>query len=306
MSTPQHIDLSAARIGVLLNTSSGSCDVGAEAAMVDMLAQAGLKPATVSCGASDHVPAALEEAARERLDVLIVLGGDGTIRAAAEACGGKGVILVPLPGGTMNMLPKAIYGAVDWRTALAAVLANPTTRPVHGGRIGDNHFFVAAILGSPTLFARAREAARQGNLAGSIALGMEAWQHAFKGDLRYRFGDKSGATEALSVLCPLTSRALGDGDHMLECALINTPGALEVFGLGLRAAFQDWRADPNIETARVRRVEVESDQPIPAIVDGEIIELGRSATVEFVEAGFLALAPRPEDADGAPPAGSDA
>jgi len=29
----------------------------------------------------------------------------------------------------------------------------------------------------------------------------------------------------------------------------------------------------------------------PAIVDGEIIELARSATVEFVEAGFLALAP---------------
>ena len=50
------------------------------------------------------------EAAGQKLEVLIVLGGDGTIRTAAEACSEEGPYLIPLPGGTMNMLPRALYG----------------------------------------------------------------------------------------------------------------------------------------------------------------------------------------------------
>ena len=27
-------------------------------------------------------------------------------------------MIAPLPGGTMNMLPKALYGTADWKLAL--------------------------------------------------------------------------------------------------------------------------------------------------------------------------------------------
>ena len=58
------------------------------------------------------------EAAGQKLEVLIVLGGDGTIRTAAEVCAEKGPYLIPLPGGTMNMLSRALYGDVAWEESL--------------------------------------------------------------------------------------------------------------------------------------------------------------------------------------------
>ena len=93
------------------------------------------------------------EAAGQKLEVLIVLGGDGTIRTAAEACAEKGSYLIPLPGGTMNMLPRALYGNVPWEEALEKTLTAPSIKVLSGGRIADKQFFIAAIVGAPALWA---------------------------------------------------------------------------------------------------------------------------------------------------------
>ena len=60
--------------------------------------------------------------------MLVVLGGDGTIRTAAEACTGTDTYLLPLPGGTLNMLPRALYGDVSWHDALRTTLPAPVTK----------------------------------------------------------------------------------------------------------------------------------------------------------------------------------
>ena len=77
-------DLRSMRIGAVLNTASGSCDIEAEHEMQALLKDAGLEAQKIWCGGADQVADALREASSHELDVLIVLGGDGTIRAAAE------------------------------------------------------------------------------------------------------------------------------------------------------------------------------------------------------------------------------
>ena len=47
-----------------------------------------------------------------------------------------------------------------------------------------------------------------------------------------------------------------------------------------------------IRSADVRHVEVRSDEPIPAVLDGETVDLGKVAIVDFVQAAFNALVPR--------------
>lgn len=284
-------DLRSLRIGALLNTSSGSCDVGAEQELEALLRDEGLHLAKAWCGAGDTVAGALEEANGHELDVLIVLGGDGTIRSAAETCSANGPFLVPLPGGTMNMLPKALYGDRTWQEALAVTVRSPAVQPVNGGRIGAHQFFVAAILGNPSLFAEAREAVREGELGKAVGQGVEALRKSFSNALRYRFGEAAGEAEAVSVLCPLTSRALRDDETALEAAVLTPHGAVDAFKLAMRTLFSEWRNDPNVTTAKVRRVAVGSDESIPAILDGETLELGTSATVEFVPTAFKALVP---------------
>mgnify|MGYP002133071793 CR=1 FL=1 len=85
-----------------------------------------------------------------------VIAGDGTARAGAEMAGPKGPLVAPLPGGTMNMLPNALYGGRDWKTAMADILSDGVERNISGGEIDGRAFYVAAILGSPALWAEAR------------------------------------------------------------------------------------------------------------------------------------------------------
>jgi diacylglycerol kinase family enzyme len=144
------------RLVAVLNTASGSVTARAEQDVRAIFDQAGLGHAEVVCAAPTALEATLDDAVA-RADVLVVLGGDGTIRTAAEKSGEARNMLIPLPGGTMNMLPRALYGARDWRQALRDTLAAPEVHCVSGGRAGDHAFFVAALVGAPTLWADARE-----------------------------------------------------------------------------------------------------------------------------------------------------
>jgi len=284
-------DLSKLKIGALLNTSSGSCDPACEQQMIDQIEAAGRQVHKIWCGGGEMVGEALEQASASGIDVLIVLGGDGTIRSAAETCDAEGPYLIPLPGGTMNMLPKALYGDLDWPQALAKTLAAPEVQPVNGGRIGDFRFYCAAIFGDPSRWAEAREAAREGDLAKAAEQGLEALNKAFGRGVSYEFGDASGDAEAVCVICPLASRVLDDEDTALEAVVIDPQGPLDVLKLAARALASDWRDDPNVQTARVRKVVIRSDSPIPAILDGETVELPAEVTVQFVRTAFRALAP---------------
>ncbi|GAA2175619.1 hypothetical protein GCM10009846_26210 [Agrococcus versicolor] len=73
-------------------------------------------------GAADAGAAAAREAAAQHPDVILVAGGDGTVRAVAEAMHASGIPLALLPSGTGNLLarnlrlsltdlPRAVRGA---------------------------------------------------------------------------------------------------------------------------------------------------------------------------------------------------
>ncbi len=103
--------------------------------------------------------------------MLLVLAGDGTAGTIASRAGPDGPLVAPLPGGTMNMLPKALYGTGDWQAALRTALSEGAPQYVAGGEVQGHVFYCAAILGSPALWAPAREAVREGRFA-------QAWTYA--------------------------------------------------------------------------------------------------------------------------------
>jgi diacylglycerol kinase family enzyme len=82
--------------------------------------------------------------------------------------------LIPLPGGTMNMLPRALYGDLSWEDVLKNTLAAPSTKVLSGGRVANKRFFIAAIVGAPALWTQPRESMREGNIADAIKKGSVA------------------------------------------------------------------------------------------------------------------------------------
>jgi diacylglycerol kinase family enzyme len=289
---PNDIRLQELKVGVIINTSSGSYDSESEQKMLSVLMGAGVVEPKVWCGEAKEIERFFAEAAGQKREVLIVLGGDGTIRTAAEACAEKGSYLIPLAGGTMNMLPRALYGNVSWEEALKKTLTAPSTKVLSGGQVANKRFFIAAIVGAPALWTQPRESMREGNIADAIKKGSVAFRRMFETKVQYLIsGGAKGETEAVALICPLISEEMADSEQALEAAIIDVESAVEVIGLATTAAFGKWRDDRNILLTKTKRVNVQSSKEIPATLDGEKVNLGRSAEIDFVSRALTVLVP---------------
>jgi len=289
---PNDIRLSDSKVGAVINTSSGGGDSEPDQKMFRILARAGIAEPKVWCGEAKEMERFFAETAGQKLEVLVVLGGDGTIRTAAEACAEKGSYLIPLPGGTMNMLARALYGNVSWEEALKKTLTAPSTKVLSGGRVANKQFFIAAIVGAPVLWTQPRESMREGNIADAIKKGSVAFRRMFKTKVQYLIADGAkGETEAVALICPLVSEEMSDSEQALEAAIIDVESASEMIGLATLAAFGKWRDDRNILLTKTKRVNVQSTKEIPATLDGEKVNLGRSAEIDFVSRALTVLVP---------------
>lgn len=277
------------RVEIIANIASGSVGADAPAVAEKILAEHGVA-GTVHAPGDGELDACLRKVIDSAPDAVFIVAGDGTARAAAEISGPDGPPIAPLPGGTMNMLPRAFYGERSWPEAMAACLAEGTPRMVSGGEVGGHLFFVAAILGSPALWADAREAARAGQLRQTVARAHRAFRRAFSGRLRFTLdGRPKQKSEALTLMCPLVSSALDENERALEAAALDPSNAMEVFRLGVSALTGDWRDDPSVSVERCRIGRVWAGGRIPAILDGEPMRLEPEVQIRFRPKAFRAV-----------------
>jgi diacylglycerol kinase family enzyme len=282
-------------VEVVANVASGSVGKTAPAEIEKILSDHGLSPHVWAPEPGDLVTC-LKAAVDANPDLLIVLAGDGTARAAAELAGPDGPLIAPLPGGTMNMLPHAIYGQRPWQAALTIALEQGYEQPIGGGAVDGHTFLVAAILGSPALWAPAREAARFGKPRLAWLRARRAFRRAFSGRLRYILdaGPREKA-EALIFMCPLTSRVMNNDEAALEAAALDVKDTAAAFRLGFHAVTGDWRDAPGVEMNKCRIARVWAAHGIPATLDGEPVRLKTLAEVRYTPkvARILAI---PKDA----------
>jgi len=282
--------LALRRVSALVNAASGGVGAGAAEQVAALVAEYGYD-LTLWTPAPDEVAEAVRAAVDDAPDLLIVLAGDGTARLVAETCGPGGPLVAPLPGGTLNMLPHALYGAQAWPQALRATLESGVERPVSGGRVGGHAFYVAGILGAPALWAHAREAARKGDFPETWRRAAHALRRAFTGDVHFVLdGRRQQQAEALVLINPIVSKALPD-KAALEVAALEAHSAREIFRLAFNGLFSDWRRDPAIALDAAVRGRAWARHSIPCILDGEVHRLPRKVTFQFDQRAFRALAP---------------
>jgi diacylglycerol kinase family enzyme len=286
------------RVEAVVNAASGHVGPHAVEELEAIAADFGLGMRVADAEPRD-IPRALATAVGARPDLLIVLAGDGTARLAADLAGPEGPPLVTLPGGTMNMLPRALYGSRSWQEALRATLHEGQLRPVSGGVIGGQTFYVAAIIGSPALWAGAREAMRFGKIGLAVTKAQNALAHAFSTGVRFRLDEGvQQKAEALTLICPLISRALDD-ETALEAVALDPHGAGEAVRLGLRTLFADligdWRVDPAVRVELCRTGQVWTRGRLPVLLDGEPQWLSSVADIRFKRNAFRALVPPPAE-----------
>ncbi len=280
-----------ARAIVLFNPKAGSVAPGDHERLVEVLAEAGV---------AHHEIAPVEHMSRrffaraKNFDAIIVLGGDGTARAAAELSDRNGPPLILLPGGTLNILPRALYGERAWPEALKDALEGGEVTRLTAGRANGEAFYVAALFGAPMLMAKAREAMRAGRVLAAWRRFNHALRRSFTRGLRARPNREAmRRAEAVGILCP----AFSGGIHAdsLEWVRLDAKHLLDLARVSMRALTAAWRNDSSIEITACRTSDIVSLGMIPATLDGEPRTFFNRVRITFEARGPKVIA-LPQDA----------
>ena len=124
-----------------------------------------------------HAVSLVRDAARDGVDLVVTLGGDGTVNEAvngllsADPAGPEGAAygaarrprLAVVPGGSTNVFARAVGLPRDWAEATQVILAalrDDRTRTIGVGRADDRYFTFCAGLGLDAEVVRRVERAR--------------------------------------------------------------------------------------------------------------------------------------------------
>ncbi|MYS10540.1 diacylglycerol kinase, partial [Streptomyces sp. SID6041] len=125
--------------------------------------------------------------APERIDLIVVCGGDGTVRACADVVAGTGIALAVVPCGTGNLLARNLGLPLDPATALDEALDGDCfgidVGRVHGDGLEPARFTVMAGAGFDAAMVRDASPALKARL-GWLAYLLAAARHL--GDPRTR------------------------------------------------------------------------------------------------------------------------
>ncbi len=254
-----------------------------------------------TAAAPGDIESAFRSAAERKPDALIVLGGDGTARTAAEIVGRAGVPIAPLPGGTMNILPKMVFGARTLDEAIDS-LASHEMRFLPGGEIGGRVFFLSAALGFAGSLARLRETQRGAfrplTLVRAWGSATSAFSDAMMRGVRWRARRQDWRRAHTLVLAVGSINAVmnptddpDDMDDGFEIASLDLRQGTDLAQLGYHAIASSWREAPSVAITRARRVELDAPSRRPLVVlDGEPIRLPSLSKKSTLEARWVAEA----------------
>jgi len=270
------------RPALICNTQSGSHDDAVREQIADLCRASGAPLVATFALPDGDIPDA-GALTQHGIDLLLVWTGDGTINAAAtKATGWDGAILA-LPGGTLNLLSKALHGDRPVAEILADALSGKNRRhPVPTIESDGGTAFITVIAGPATRWAEVRETMRQDGIIEASRAAPDALDEMMNAP-GVRVGTDGKAYPAV-ILTPTAAGIRADG--------ILTEGTGDVLRHGLAWLGGDFRDGPSEPIATGETVVLESDKPISLEYDGELGEVASPATfsLESSAVDFIATA----------------
>ena len=267
------------RPALVCNNQSGSHDDAVLAKITETCRASGAPLVAVFALPEDEIPGATE-LDQQDIDLLLVWTGDGTINAAATKAAGWNGAILPLPGGTLNLLSKALHGDRPAPEILADALQGRGRRsPIPTIQSDNGEAFITVIAGPATRWAEVRETMRQDGLIEASRAAPDALDAMTNAPGVKVAGQEQ--TYAAVILTPTPEGIRADG--------ILTEGTGDVLRHGLAWLGGDFRDGPSDEIATGATIILESDAIISLEYDGELAEMPSPArfvsgasTVDFL------------------------
>jgi hypothetical protein len=245
---------------LIVNPGSGSTSDARVAAIVDGLQRIGMSLAGRTAFPAEPLPDAAFLAGRG-IETVVIFSGDGTINAVARHLTDWPGRLLPLPGGTMNLLAKCLHGD---RNPDAIVEALADARPVRLPVVeaGGERAFCRLIAGPLAAFAFAREAAR----VSDVARGWRAIRYAIA---RSRTGSIQVTGVPGVAADARKAVVVYPQPDALAIAAVGLPSLLAGARIGVAFMSGEFRDAPDVATGSAAAFTVNSARTLHCLFDGE-------------------------------------
>lgn len=287
-------------IAIVANARAGAVSRLGESRIRTLVDQASV-PTALYWSDTDDLESALDQAYASRPYAVAVIGGDGTIRSGAKRSLKTGVPIAPLPGGTLNILPKLALGHDNLETAIQN-LSNWSIRDLDVGMIGGEPFFLTAACGYAGSVAQMREAWRPPRKWSAVANATVACLRGFspslRGGVRYSLSTDDWRKAHTLVL------AVGSAERVVRADLYQdkTHETLQAWALPadtpwrlLKTAWQaagNWRDAKGLDVGRAEVVPLRLGSTRPLVVlDGDPVRLSRVTEAKMLPGALKILAP---------------
>jgi diacylglycerol kinase family enzyme len=241
-------------------------------------------------------------------DLVVVCGGDGTVRAVCAGTAGTGVPVGVVPAGTGNLLARNLALPLWLNGAVEVALGGQDRRidlvRVSGDGIpADEHYLVMAGMGFDAAImesASDRVKARVGWLAYVVSGMRHLMYPAVRLEVRVDGGGWTPARARTVVVgnvgflqagLPLLPDALID-DGLLDAVLVNPRRSLHWVVVAARVVARRRTVDATIDRVTGRVIEVRAAADTPRQVDGDPVGAGRELRCECLPGELVVRVPR--------------
>jgi diacylglycerol kinase family enzyme len=235
-------------------------------------------------------------------ELVICVGGDGTVRECAQSLAGTDVPLAIVPAGAANLTARAVGVPAALDAALATAFGGRDAR-VDLATADGAVFTAMAGIGIDAAVVGATPAAAK-RLAGWPAYAGAAVSQLLRQPATFTVtldGGEPLTRRARSVTVG-NSGALPGGfaimpdarvdDGVLDVLILAPSGLAGWLEVGLRVAVNSRGDSRQLERHRAAAVEIRADADLPRQIDGEIIASGRSLTAAVRPGALLVRVPR--------------
>ena len=293
------------RVAVVFNPATGGEDAPARAEETRAaLNAAGLDVRWLETTKQDPGQGLTRRAVTEGVDLVLACGGDGTVMACVTGLAGTDVPLAVLPRGTGNLLASNFDIPGDTGGALEVAL-HGNRRRIDVGAVGDDRFVVMSGIGFDAAMLRDTDPKLKRRIR-ALAYVLSGVRNLRRRPVTFRLrlddqpplvrtgqGVLVGNLGRLQGGLPVLPDAEPD-DGLLDVAVLKTRTVTDWLKVAVRVLARRRRDDRQMETFRVRRIEVGCDRAQPIECDGDLGEPTDRLVVEVVPAALTLCVPAAE------------
>ncbi len=275
---------------------------------VKLLKKQGIKVDVALAKPKKEATPLAKKAVKDGYEMIIVMGGDGTVEAAARGMIGSKARLGILVGGTANNMAKSLGIPQNLEEACALIASNKTRKLDLGlAKMKDGkkmYFFELTAIGLVSALYRDAHQVPNGNLAGLKDAALTLLHHESKPEVRLTLDDESKVKIETMLVVVSNTPVFGMNflvapnasmeDGLLDVSVYPNFTKAELLAYYAKVMNEGYSANEKIQRFRARKVEVKSTPKLDVMADGVMLGKG-TVEIKNKPKALWVIAPEPTD-----------